>query len=282
MGYLIEPNEKILIYKTIGDKNIELLYLPPNNIIYEKAPVYFIISGGGWHNENKVNMYNFSKVSADMLRDLGWAVISIDYSVVSMDMSLKDDISIKEVVFDVYDAMNYLNEVEDDLGIDSKRIVVSGHSAGAHLSALVAFADPKNIMGENFEKKYKIIGCVPISPIMFLYTDGPCSNPENFDHNFIFYNKTYDDAAAHLFSPYDHISKDSVRTLFVHGTDDDLVNVENSIFAFYRGKELGAPFELLTPVNAGHAFECKKNGYIYPSAILYQQTVATFVSNLID
>ena len=103
-----------------------------------------------------------------------------------------------------------------------------------------------------------------------------------FDHNFIFYKKEYDDQVAHLYSPYEHINENSVNTLFIHGTDDNLVSVHNSIMAFNKGKSLGAPFELITPINAGHSIECMKNDFVYPSIPFYQHMIATFANDLLD
>ena len=74
MSYFIDEKERIITYKTIDDKKIDLIYLPPLSKKYEKAPVYFLISGGGWHNESKVAMYGFSKISADELRKMGCVV----------------------------------------------------------------------------------------------------------------------------------------------------------------------------------------------------------------
>ena len=42
-----------LIYKALGDREIMLTFLPPLKPVYEKAPVYLIIPGGGWHHETR-------------------------------------------------------------------------------------------------------------------------------------------------------------------------------------------------------------------------------------
>lgn len=265
MSCLICNEEKIITYKEINDNKIDFVILPPTVKKYDKAPVYFMISGGGWHRESKLDMYNFSKKLAEDVRSNGFAVVSIDYRVASLDMSLKDDISIAEMTEDVYDALQYLAENEDQLNIDSKKIVVTGHSAGGHLAALVAYADACVLMGDDFVPKYKIIGCVPISPVMVMQTGGVCDNFIETDSKFIFYNKTYDHAVAIKYSPYEYINGDSVPTCFMHGTDDNLVPFDNSYLSLRKGVELGADFTMVAACYAGHCFEGMNGKEIAPT-----------------
>ncbi|MGN1081520.1 MAG: hypothetical protein ACI4QV_05465 [Acutalibacteraceae bacterium] len=56
-----------LIYKTVGERKIELTFLPPICNIYEKAPVYFVIAGGGWHTEARASMLGHSRISIELL-----------------------------------------------------------------------------------------------------------------------------------------------------------------------------------------------------------------------
>ena len=60
--------EADLVYKVIGDRRIELTFLPPYKKKYDKAPLYFIIPGGGWHMEKREDMINFSLRSVEKLR----------------------------------------------------------------------------------------------------------------------------------------------------------------------------------------------------------------------
>lgn len=60
-----------LIYKTTPQRTLMLTFLPPLTKKYEKAPVYFIIPGGGWHTEERQSMIDFSERSVEALRNEG-------------------------------------------------------------------------------------------------------------------------------------------------------------------------------------------------------------------
>ncbi len=127
--------EQNLAYKIVGDRRIELTFLPPTEKKFDRAPVYFIIPGGGWHEASKEAMIGFSKKSSDMLRARGWATVSIDYRVAPAD-----GVDMIGIVSDAIDAGRYIAHFADVLGIDPRRVVTSGHSAGGHLAMMMALA----------------------------------------------------------------------------------------------------------------------------------------------
>lgn len=65
----------------------------------------------------------------------GWAVVSIDYRVCPVD-----GVVMNGVISDAMDAGRYLAHFANELGIDARRIVTSGHSAGGHLALMMALA----------------------------------------------------------------------------------------------------------------------------------------------
>ena len=99
-----DNNEQALIYKSVKNKDIALTFLPPLNAIYEYAPVYFIIPGGGWHNETRESMLDFSTSSVLQLRKNGFAAAAIDYRV-----SKEVGIGIEEIISDCFDAARYIS-----------------------------------------------------------------------------------------------------------------------------------------------------------------------------
>ena len=84
-----------LVYKEVGERKISLTFFPPAKKKYKKAPVYFIISGGGWHTESRESMLDFSKKSEDILRENGYAVVSPDYRVYA-----EEGITMEEIISD--------------------------------------------------------------------------------------------------------------------------------------------------------------------------------------
>lgn len=98
----------------------------------DKAPLVIFVHGGGWKRGDKNNATGQSK--APHYRAQGYAFASINYRLVP-------DATVEQQASDVAAAIAYLRSNARRLGIDPDRIVLMGHSAGAHLSALVG-TDP--------------------------------------------------------------------------------------------------------------------------------------------
>ena len=96
------------------------------------APLVIFVHGGGWKRGDKNNATGAAKVTHLLSR--GYAVASIDYDLVP-------DATVEQQAADVALAVAWLRNHAAENGIDPKRIVLMGHSAGAHLVALVG-TDP--------------------------------------------------------------------------------------------------------------------------------------------
>ena len=96
-----------------------------------RAPLFIFIHGGGWSFGDK----NMAGNMAFHARAQGYAFASLNYRLVP-------DADPGEQAGDVAAAIARLVRDSDRLGIDPDRIIVSGHSAGAHLAALVG-TDPR-------------------------------------------------------------------------------------------------------------------------------------------
>ena len=97
-------------------------------------PVVVYIHGGGWHIGDKEEG---AASKAQALDQIGWMLVAINYR-------LSPDVKHPEHVKDVAAAVAWVHDNIDDYGGDPERIVVMGHSAGAHLAALVA-TDPQRL-----------------------------------------------------------------------------------------------------------------------------------------
>lgn len=93
-----------------------------------KAPLVLFVHGGGWKRGSKDNATGAAK--APHYTGLGYAFASIDYRLVPVA-------TVEQQAQDVADALAHLRGRAAALGIDPDRIVLMGHSAGAHLVALV-------------------------------------------------------------------------------------------------------------------------------------------------
>lgn len=115
------------------------------------APLIVFVHGGGWKRGSKDNATGqFKPVHYP---GEGYAFASINYRLVP-------DATVEEQAADVASAVKALVTRADSLGIDRRRIVLMGHSAGAHLVALVG-TDEKYLRGAGLSFA-DIVGVIPI------------------------------------------------------------------------------------------------------------------------
>ncbi len=274
--------EQTLAYKIVGQRRIELTFLPPTEKKFDRAPVYLIIPGGGWHSASKEAMIGFSKRSSDLLRARGWATVSIDYRVDSAD-----GVDMVEIVSDAMDAGRYLAHFSETLGIDSHRVVTHGHSAGGHLALMLALAPHSGFVADSpFDcnrDDFDVVATAPLSPPTVLYRDaaGYCPQAFSFEGRGLFRGDDIGHLAAqrHRASPIDYITPLSVPTLLVYGTHDDLVFAENSTQYYARCRTVGAPCRYVASVYGGHCFEPMVEGKLSsPNFEEVQDQVYRFVT----
>ena len=92
------------------------------------APLVMFVHGGGWKRGSKDNAT--SRSLPGHLTAQGYAVASIDYRLVP-------GATVEQQAADVAASLAHLLARADSFGIDRSRVVMTGHSAGAHLVALV-------------------------------------------------------------------------------------------------------------------------------------------------
>ena len=92
------------------------------------TPLVLFVHGGGWKRGSKDNAT--SRTLPAHMMEQGYAFASIDYRLVPAA-------TVEQQAADVAAALAYLLKRADELGIDPTRVVLTGHSAGAHLVALV-------------------------------------------------------------------------------------------------------------------------------------------------
>ena len=94
----------------------------------KNAPLVLFVHGGGWHRgDKKAEQRNFK---ADHYLSQGYAFASINYR-------LLPEATVENQAADIASAIAFLVKDAGKYGFDKRRIVLMGHSAGAHLSALV-------------------------------------------------------------------------------------------------------------------------------------------------
>lgn len=101
------------------------------------APLLVFVHGGGWSKGSKDNATGRAK--SEYYPAQGYAFASIDYRLVP-------NATVEQQAADVAAAVKALLQRAAALGIDRNKVVLMGHSAGAHLVALVG-TDPQYLRG---------------------------------------------------------------------------------------------------------------------------------------
>lgn len=112
---------------TYGADPLQRLYLwpaPGRN----PAPLVLFVHGGGWKRGSKDNAA--SRWLPTHLPQRGYAYAAIDYRLVPA-------VTVEQQGGDIARALKALLDRAPQLGIDRRRVVLMGHSAGAHLVAVV-------------------------------------------------------------------------------------------------------------------------------------------------
>lgn len=259
---------------------LELLYLPPARPLYARAPVLLSIHGGGWSGGKKIDELNGIAQAASILRDNGFAVIAIDYRLLS------DAIRFGDIMQDCFDVCRWIAMNQDQYLLDPRRIVTCGGSAGGHLALLTAMLNPADYPGDpalacgdgfRFAGMINLYGPTECRPINGRYIFGDQNTyPYLFDAD---YEKNPEKFKAG--SPIAHVCPNIPPVLCITGLCDDVVPPENSRLFKKACDDCGACCDYLEVENAWHCFVPVGDQPMKPSLEEIQQTIASFALRVI-
>lgn len=134
----VEPSaipSRAITYGTAAQQTLDL-YLPQAARPASGYPLVVYVHGGGWRNGDR----SMVQQKPDFFIGKGWGFASVGYR-------LLPEAPVEQQAQDVASALRRLVADARSLGIDTARIIVMGHSAGAHLAALVA-TDPAYLQAD--------------------------------------------------------------------------------------------------------------------------------------
>lgn len=160
----------------------------------EKHPVIVWIHGGGWKAGDKGSLQKKPKA----LVEKGFVLVSLNYRFMPA-------VTVKDMMGDLAKGMRWVREHVAEHRGDPERIVVMGHSAGAHLAALLC-TDDRYLKAAGVPMNC-LKGCVPLDVSAY---DIP-KRIQDIDDGISSTFKTVfgkDEASQRELSPVFHIAKD--------------------------------------------------------------------------
>lgn len=133
--YVAGATQETLSYGSAPAQTIEV-YAPPHP---DHAPIIVMVHGGGWRIGDK----NSPGVVDNKLKHWlpqGFIIVSVDYRMLP-------EAQVDTQARDVAQALAYVQTHAADWGGDPDRLILMGHSAGAHLVALLS-ADPAQVAAQ--------------------------------------------------------------------------------------------------------------------------------------
>ncbi len=270
------PETKTFTYKTVGDVTIQADVTTPGGT--PRGPVVVWIHGGALIMGNKNGV---PKNLRDLCRDEGYILVSIDYR-------LAPEVKLPEIVADVEDAIAWLRkDGPKAFGIDPKRMVITGGSAGGYLTltlgarlkekpkALVAYWGYGDVDGDWYTKPsehyrkavpiiakedaYKAVSRTPLTGSEPGF-DGKARGRlyHYFRQNGLWtkevtgFDHITEKTKLDPYCPVRNVTKDYPPTLLVHGTEDTDVPYELSANMAKEFEKHKVPFEFVTVKGAGH------------------------------
>ena len=227
--------KKTEIYKTTAEKDLEItLHFPAAWTAEDKRPVMVFFFGGGWKKGTTKQFL----IQADYFASRGIVTARPNYRL------KPDGVTPDKCVEDARSAVRWLRANAARFGIDPKKVISAGGSAGGHLAYCTSIKQ-----GADDPSDAPTISCIPQA--MVLYNPG------------LFYSDSEGVMAAvgggtmsaerlQLISPLDHVDKDTPPALILFGTRDGLKRGADEYLRL--AKKAGIRAEMFTAEGENHGF----------------------------
>lgn len=168
------------------------IYAPPSG---KQHPVVLWIHGGGWRRGDK----RFVQQKPQAFVDQGCVFVSMNYR-------FFPNVTLKQMTGDVAKAIHWIHDHIGSYGGDPSTVLVMGHSAGAHLAALVS-TDDRYLKAEGLPLSL-IKGCVPVDTAVYdaaAQVKSVAGQPARAN---IYRDAFGDEASQRELSPVTYVAKD--------------------------------------------------------------------------
>lgn len=212
-----------------GDRERQTLDVYEPSAAAAGAPVVVFFYGGGWRRGSKDD-YEFV---ASSLTRAGYLVVVPDYR-------LYPQVRFPAFVEDAAAAVAWVDANAERFGGDSGTLFLMGHSAGAHIAALLAldarYVRRVGVMASGIDGLIGLSGPYDFLPLEEGYLQ-----------------EVFPDPGRAQSQPINHVTPAAPPTLLIHGSDDTVVSPDNSRRLAAALDAAGVTVELKIYDGVGHA-----------------------------
>lgn len=220
-GLLVDKN---IVYREVDGMRLKLDIRRKDKQLKD-APVLIQIHGGAWtkgygsKNEQGLPLMQ-------NLAQQGWVCVSVDYR-------LSPKATFPDHIIDCKHALAWVKDNIAEYGGDAGFIVLTGGSAGGHLSSLLALSAQEDAFHEALSgRDLSVQGCVPFYGIYDLLDEKGLQKSVGIEivmrKSIIKETKTENPDLYRLMSPMTHISKEAPPFMVVHGDKDTLASIDEA------------------------------------------------------
>ncbi len=218
-----------------------------------KSGVILFIHGGGWHDGDK----SIHTSDTEFFCKLGYISATMNYRFVSEDINVFDELD------DITSALKAIKNISAKYGFDLKNLLLSGGSAGGHLSLLYAYTRME-------EAPITPVAVCPYCPPVNLsksdFLMGISGEFEDWKYELLSkccgfkitksdFSEAQQQEALKKISPQEYISKNCVPTAIFHGRLDELIPFSHIDKFINTLNEKGLKNDLLIYENSDHALD---------------------------
>ncbi len=201
-------------------------------------PAVLVIHGGGWVNGSKEAV--FEKFCLPWL-EKGFVVANVEYRLAKAALA-------PAAVEDAIAAAQWLRQNAAKYGVNRKKLVVTGGSAGGHLALMVGMT-PKQA---KFGRPPRVAAVINFYGITDVQDQLEGSNMRNYATTWVPNSLPDQQELARRVSPRSWVRKKLPPILTIHGDEDPTVPYEHGVDLTKELRTAGADAELIPVQRGGH------------------------------
>jgi len=238
------------------------LYLPED--LSDVTGLVLCIHGGAWIGGDKSAYTDSAK---DLCKNMNIATATVNYRYLSENVTMSD------IIDDIDAAVAKIKEIGKENGTDINKMLLTGHSAGGHLSMLYAYskadtaavtpAAVANFSGPTDlnDKNYFVNNDLGTENVLMLvsFATGKKITLDNFEDS-----KADLDSASPLY----YVNESTVPTIICHGMKDTTVPYSNAVALDEKLTEYGVTHDFISYPNSGHGLESDEEQAKYAEELM--------------